>query len=167
MIHDSRLHRAGDRGRALLPSLAGAALTVLLAAVPAVAVDLDEVTVVTLARDGAWGAATAAATGQAIAAAVRDCRAMAAPPSDCGAQLAFSRASWIVANLCGDHKILTTGKTLVEAEQAALAWEADVKRLFVPNLAPCWRVLVVDTRGVAHPAQVVPTRQVGARPADR
>jgi hypothetical protein len=41
------------------------------------AVDLDEVTVITLSRDGSWGLATAASLGHAIAAAIRDCRATA------------------------------------------------------------------------------------------
>jgi hypothetical protein len=45
--------------------------------VAAGAVDLDELTVVTLARDGSWGVATAGSTGEAIAAAARACRAMA------------------------------------------------------------------------------------------
>ena len=166
MIDDPCLHHAWGRSRALLPSLA-TALTVLLSAVPAAAVDLDEVTVVTLARDGSWGAATAASTDQAIAAAIRNCRVMSAPPSDCGAQLALSRGSWVIANLCGDHKILANGKTRIEAEQAAFAWEADAKRLYVPNLTQCRRVLVVDPRGVALPAQTVPRQQLDARQEHR
>ena len=49
------------------------AFGILLAAtIPVAAVDLDELTVVTLARDGSWGVATAGSQGQAIAAAIRD-----------------------------------------------------------------------------------------------
>src|SRR5262249_2588198 len=74
-------------------------------AIPAKALDLDELTVVTLARDGSWGVATAGSQGPAIAAAIHDCRAMAGGASDCGAQFVTTRRGWIIANLCGTHKI--------------------------------------------------------------
>src|SRR5262245_54346578 len=77
-------------------------LLLLSVAMPAKAVDLDELTVVTMARDGSWGVATAGSQGPAIAAAVRDCRAMAGGPTDCGAQFITTRGGWVVAKLCGD-----------------------------------------------------------------
>lgn len=139
----------------------------ILLAVPAKAVDLDELTVVTLARDGSWGVATAGSQGQAIAAAIRDCRAMAGAPSDCGAQFATARGGWVIANLCGGHKIMATAETRDGAEQAALVREMDLKRLYVPDLPPCRRVLTVDPRGAVLPGQPAPVPQIDARRRER
>ena len=128
---------------------------------PAAAVDLDELTVVTLARDGSWGLATAGSQGQAIAAAIRDCRAMAAAPSDCGAQFTTTRGGWVIANLCGDHKIIVAAETREAAEKAALSREGDLKRSYAPDLPPCRRVLTVDPRG-AHVSPIAPPLQPSA-----
>jgi hypothetical protein len=135
---------------------AATALAVL--ATPAPAVDPDEVTVVTLARDGSWGVATAASQGPAIAAAIRDCRAMAGGPSDCGAQFASTRGGWVVAKLCGDRKIIVTAMTLEAAEREAQAQEMSLKRLHA-----CTRALTVDPHGVVVPGQSAPLPQIGSR----
>jgi len=124
-----------------------AATGVLLLAPPAAAIELDEVTVVTLARDGSWGVATAGSTGEAIAIAVRACRAMARATTDCGAQFTAARGRWVVANLCGDHQIITSADTLHEAEAAALAREIQTRRIYVPRLPPCRSMLTVDPVG--------------------
>ena len=116
---------------------------------PAKALDLDELTVVTLARDGSWGVATAGSQGPAIAAAIRDCQAMATAPSDCGAQFTTTRGGWVIANLCGHHKIIVAAETREGAEQAALDREIEIKRHYVPDLPTCRRVLTVDPGGVA------------------
>jgi hypothetical protein len=124
-----------------------AAFSILLAGMmPAKAVDLDELTVVTLARDGSWGVATAGSQGPAIAGAVHACKAMAGTPNDCGAQFVTTRGGWVVANLCGDHKIIVAAETREAAEQAALSREFDLKRLYAPDMASCRRVLMVDPR---------------------
>ena len=143
--------------------LVSALMIVMLATFPAKAVDLDELTVVTLARDGSWGVATAGSPGQAIAAAIRDCKAMAAAPNDCGAQFITTRGGWVVANLCGDHKIIVAAETREAAERATILREADLKRFYVPDLPPCRRVLIVDPRGVVLPGQTTPAHQIGAR----
>jgi hypothetical protein len=135
----------------------------MIATIPAKAVDLDELTVVTLARDGAWGVATAGSQGQAIAAAIRDCRAVAAAPNDCGAQFITTRDSWVVANLCGDHKIIADAETREAAEQAAFSRETEVRRLYVPDMPPCRRILTIEPRGVVLPNQPTPAHQIGAR----
>jgi hypothetical protein len=122
------------------------------------AVDLDELTVVTLAQDGSWGVATAASQGPAIAGAVRDCRAMAGGTSDCGAQFATTRGGWVVAKLCGDHKIIVTAETRQAADQAALARELALKRLHV-----CTRVLTVGPDGVVLPAQTASAAETDGR----
>jgi hypothetical protein len=120
----------------------------ILLATPASAVDLDELTVVTLAHDGSWGVATAGSTAEAIAAAVRHCRAMAHAPTDCGARLTTTRGRWVVANLCGDHPIMVGADTREDAEAAATRRETAVRRVHVPDLPPCRRVLTVDPAGV-------------------
>src|SRR5262245_25077131 len=129
---------------------------------PAPALDLDELTVVTLAQDGSWGVATAGSQGPAIAAAIHDCQAMAAAaPSDCGAQFTTTRGGWVIAALCGDHKIIVAADTREAAEQAALARETSLKGLYA-----CTRVVTVNPRGVVLPSQSAPVDQIGLRSRD-
>jgi hypothetical protein len=132
--------------------------TLIARPIAAGAVDLDELTVVTLAQDGSWGVATATSQGPAIAGAVRDCRAMAGGTSDCGAQFATTRGGWVVAKLCGDHKIIVTGETRQAADQAALARELALKRLHV-----CTRVLTVGPHGVVLTAQAASAAETDGR----
>jgi hypothetical protein len=119
----------------------------ILLAAPASALDLDELTVATLASDGSWGVATAGSTGEAIAAAVRACRAMARAPTDCGARLTTTRGRWVIANLCGDHPIIVGADTREHAEATAIEREIEVRRVYVPGLPPCRRILTVDPAG--------------------
>src|SRR5262249_25162692 len=95
----------------------------LPATMAANAIDLDERTVVTLARDGSGGVATAGSQGPAIAAAIRHCQEMSDTNSDCGAQFITTRGTWAVAKLCGDQKIIVAGETRDVAEQAAIKRE--------------------------------------------
>lgn len=139
--------------RLLIPALSA------LLATPAKAVDVDELTVVTLSRDGAWGVATAHSQGPAIAAAIRDCRAMAAGPSDCGAQFTTTRGGWVVATLCGDRKIIVAAGIREAAEQAALARVTSLKAHFA-----CRQVLTVAPHGIAFPSRSAPVHQTGSRP---
>jgi hypothetical protein len=159
--------RGGGNAAVTAALIAALGLALLLSvAVPAKAVDLDELTVVTMARDGAWGVATAGSQGAAIAAAIRACRAMAGGPSDCGAQFVTTRGGWVVASLCGSHKIMVAAATRGDAEQAALAREIVVKRLHGPDWAPCRRVLTVNPDGVASTSQEGP-RPIDARHGER
>jgi hypothetical protein len=139
------MSRRGHRSIAAAASLF-AASGILLAA-PASALDLDELTVVTLAHDGSWGVATAGSTAEAIAAAVRACRAMAPAPTDCGARFATTRGRWVIASLCGDHPIIVSADNREDAEAAAHKRERETRRVYVPNLAPCRRILTVDPAG--------------------
>jgi hypothetical protein len=138
-------HRRRQGGIAATGALLTAA-SVLLAA-PATAIELDEVTVVTLASDGSWGVATGGSTGEAIAAAVRACRAMARPPTDCGARLTTTRGRWVIANLCGDHPIIVGADTREDAEAAAIEREIQTRLAYVPALPSCRHVLTVDPAG--------------------
>jgi hypothetical protein len=123
------------------------AVSGILLATPASAVDLDGLTVVTLARDGSWGVATAGSTGEAIAAAVRACRAMTTRLTDCGARFTTTRGRWVVANLCGDHQIIEAADTREGAEAATAEREIATRKIYIPALPPCRRVLTVDPAG--------------------
>jgi hypothetical protein len=127
----------------------------LMAVIPANAVDLDQLTVVTLARDGSWGVARAGSQGPAIAAAIRTCRAMAGTASDCGAQFTTVRSGWVIASLCGGRKIVVAAETREAAEQAMLLREYNLKPLHGPDMPPCRRVVTVNPTG----ATVTPERQ--------
>jgi hypothetical protein len=134
--------------RTIIPRLSILAFGFSLAAnTPAQALDLDKMTVVTLARDGSWGVASAARQGEAIAEAVRDCRARPSAPKDCGAQFVTTRGGWVIANLCGDHKIIVAAESREAAEVAVLARAIDLRRQHVLDMPPCRRILTVDPRG--------------------
>jgi hypothetical protein len=105
----------------------------------------DNWTVLTMARDGSWGVACGSSQPEAIAEAIRFCRGMAGGPSDCGAQIAATRGGWMIGNLCGDHRIMATASTLMEAEQEALNREISLQLSYVPDLPPCRRVVTIDT----------------------
>jgi hypothetical protein len=155
------------RGSLLAGRFLALACGILLAATaPAAAVDLDELTVVTLARDGSWGVATAGSTGEAIATAARACRAMARAPTDCGALLTTTRGKWVLANLCGDHQIIVAASTLEDAEATAREREIDTRRSHLPDLPPCRRILTVDPAGVVIASQKRP-RRIDARHGER
>ena len=104
-------------------------------------------TVVTLARDGSWGVASGSSQSQAISEAIRSCREMAGAAHDCGAKLMAARGAWLVANLCGDHKVIATGGTLSDAEEEALNREISLQLFYAPDLPPCKRVVTVDPSG--------------------
>ena len=123
------------------------AISGILLGTPASALDLDKLTVVTLARDGSWGVATAGSTGEAIAMAVGACRAMAGAPTDCGALLTTTRGKWVIAKLCGDHQVIVGASTLEEAEATAHEREIQTRRAYVPDLPTCRRILTVAPDG--------------------
>ena len=123
-----------------------ALLCALLTGISAGVAADDDWTVLTMARDGAWGVACQGSQWQAMAEAIRFCRSMAGASgaSDCGASFATTRGGWIVANLCGDYKVLATGPTLDEAETEALNREISLQQQFVPDLPPCRRMVTID-----------------------
>jgi hypothetical protein len=88
---------------------------------------------------------------------------MAAAPNDCGAQFITTRGGWVVANLCGDHKIIADADTREAAEHTAFIRETDVRRFYVSDMPPCRRILTMDPRGVVLPSQATPAHQIGAR----
>ena len=68
-----------------------------------------------------------------------------------GAQFMAARNGWIIANLCGDHKVIATGSGLIDAEQEALNCEISLQLSYVPDLPPCKRVVTVDPSGAIVP----------------
>jgi hypothetical protein len=109
----------------------------------------EDWTVVTLSRNGSWGVASASSQPVAMAAAIASCRVMAGAASDCGAKFRASRGEWIIANLCGSHRIIAVGRSLDGAERDALNFEISLQLVYAPDLPPCKRLLTVDPDGAA------------------
>ena len=62
-----------------------------------------------------------------------------------------ARNGWIIANLCGEHKVIATGSSLIDAEQEALNREISLQLSYEPDLPPCKRIVTVDPSGAAVP----------------
>jgi hypothetical protein len=121
-------------------------LVMFCAALPTYAAE-DDWTVVTIARDGSWGIGISPWQSGAIAAAVGDCTAKAATPNDCGALFKATRGGWIVAELCGDQRIIATAQTLEEAEQESLRRQIDLEFFHLLRLPRCKRLVTINPRG--------------------
>lgn len=106
---------------------------------------MHDVTVLTVARNGAWGTATREHSSAAIAAAIADCRQRAAGSgsngSDCGARQVYTRKGWSLAYSCGERTFAVSGRTIVEAHVAAVAQEIDWREVSRLD-APACRLLV-------------------------
>jgi hypothetical protein len=113
----------------------------------------DYFTVVTMAPDGSWGVATELSVGEAIAGAIRRCRAMTRAELGCGAESRVIRDGWIVAYRCGDTNIITAGRALPDAARAARERESELRAIYAPSLPPCRQVLTVDPRGEVAAAE--------------
>jgi hypothetical protein len=116
-------------------------------------------TVLTLARDGSWGTATDSDTGQAIAAAIRDCKAMSRSVNSCGARLTTIFRGWSLAVLCGDEIILVAASQRSEAERMAVAREAELRLVYRRDMPFCVRIATVGPDG----AVVAPQREAAGR----
>ena len=116
-----------------------------LVATPAVAD--DDWTVLTMAPDGSWGAATNPTINRAIASAIANCKIEYQREIGCGAYFTSIQAGWSLGFRCGRETIVVAHKTLAGAEQAATRREAELRLLYVPNMPPCQRVVTVDPNG--------------------
>jgi hypothetical protein len=112
----------------------------------AIVLDQDDWTAVTVAPDGSWGAATEPSVGQALAKAIRNCKAMSGAQIGCGAQSRTIQGGWILVNRCGDWNIVVAERRLDEAERRARERETDLRERYA-DLPPCRRVLTVNPRG--------------------
>jgi len=115
----------------------------------------DYVTVLTLAPDGAWGTATETSVGQAIAFAIRDCKAMSQRVLGCGAMFTTVYAGWSLALLCGDETIVAAARERADAERIAINREIELREVYRRDMPTCVRIATVNPNGVvvAHPVQ--------------
>jgi hypothetical protein len=104
-------------------------------------------TVLTIAPDGSWGTATDHSINTAITAAIANCKKMYQEKIGCGSQFTTILAGWSLVIRCGRENIIVAEKTLADAEQAALNRENELRRLYVPNMPPCMRVVTIDPHG--------------------
>jgi hypothetical protein len=105
-------------------------------------------TVLTMTLDGSWGVATDDSVSVAIGAAIADCKQRFRRAKSCGALQTTMRAGWSLGIRCGDKSILVAEKTLIEAEQAAIDREIELRRQYGRGLPPCVRVVSVGPSGI-------------------
>lgn len=148
---------------ALGAGVAGTAVAQSLS--PASDGEMAPLTMLTMASDGSWGTASAPTSGAAVAAAVADCRRRSHQTGPgCGAASAAVRGGWSLGIRCGSENIVVAAKTLVEAEQAALNRELDLRQRYLPDMPPCVRVVTIDPSGaVAAPDAAAVLRVVMRR----
>jgi len=107
----------------------------------------DDWTVLTMAPDGSWGAATSFSINRAIAFAIANCKIAYQREIGCGAIFTSIQAGWSLGIRCGHENIVVAEKTLAGAEQAATRREAELRQLYVPDMPSCRRVVTVDSNG--------------------
>jgi hypothetical protein len=118
-----------------------------------------DVTVATMAPGGTWGVATESTASLAIAKAIDNCRNKTRGRElGCGAYTATIRGGWILGLRCGDRSILAADHDLAAAKRIAMDREGELRRVYVPNLPSCLRVLTVDPSGAIVPAGLADSR---------
>ena len=118
---------------------------------PTASTDIDwwqkDLTVVAIAPDGTWGAATDPITGRAIANAMADCKNKYQSKIGCGSQMTFVHGGWSIGKRCGNRSIFVAEESLANAEQAAINRETELRKVYAPDMPPCVRVMSVDPNG--------------------
>jgi hypothetical protein len=109
-------------------------------------------TVMTIAPNGAWGAATESELNRAIAQSIARCTAMA-KGRGCGAYQISAQRRFAIAWRCGAENILAAGETLDQARQAARQREEELRRDYHPEMASCRQVATVAPDGSVTPAE--------------
>ena len=104
-------------------------------------------TVLTIAPDGSWGAATEQFVNRAIVNAIARCRAQSGPRLGCGANLVSVQGGWALGLRCAGQNILASGLTLADAVEDARYREQLLRRHYQPEMASCRRIAVVDPEG--------------------
>jgi hypothetical protein len=104
-------------------------------------------TAVAMAPDGTLGVSTATTAGRALIEAIRNCRAISQQKIGCGSQSRTVQGSWILAARCGTDNVITAGPLRIAVDQMAAAWEAELRRRYVPDPPPCRRILIIDPHG--------------------
>src|ERR1700738_4001222 len=125
-----------------------ACFVLLLATSPLFAADEEtNWTVLTVARNGNWGIASASTQGEAIAGAPLRCQAMTADESDCGAEFVAFRSGLALALMCGDHRVIVTAKDPEEADGSALDRLFALRALYGPDFPACQHLLRIQSTG--------------------
>ena len=135
-------------GRCVARRLRTACLAFLLVAsgLSAAAEDNNWI-VLTVARNGNWGIASARTQGEAIAGAISRCQAMTAGDSDCGAELVAFKSGLAMALLCGEHRVIVTANDPVEADGFALDRLVLLRELYGSDFPVCQHLLQIDAHG--------------------
>jgi hypothetical protein len=135
-------------GLRAVPLILMACFALLLAA-PGLSAADDETnwTVLTVARNGNWGIASARTQGEAIAGALLRCQAMTADESDCGAEFVAFRSGLAMALMCGDDHVIVTANDSEEAHSSALDRLLALRGLYGPDFPACQHLLQIDSSG--------------------
>ena len=104
-------------------------------------------TVLTIARNGNWGIASARTQGEAIAGALDRCQAMTADESDCGAEFVAFRSGLALALMCGDYRVIVTANDPAEADRFALDRLVVLRELYGSDFPVCQHLLQIDAHG--------------------
>ena len=106
-----------------------------------------EWTVLTMAMDGSWGAATEEYLHRALANAITRCRAMSGKTISCGAYSVNVQRGWAVGVRCGNENILASGATLAETIERVQRRADELHRDYHPGMAACRIVIAVTPDG--------------------
>ncbi len=145
--HTSGIHAAQTAACGFILMMGTLGAAVGQARSPSAEFETAPTTVLTMALNGAWGAATDDYVGRAVSVAISDCRRRFRRVAGCGALQTTVQAGWSLGIHCGNTNILVAEKTLVEAEQAAIDQEVELRRQY-GDLPPCVRVVTVDPSGI-------------------
>jgi hypothetical protein len=128
--------------------MVAACFTVFLGASALCAADEETYwTVLTVARNGNWGIATALTRSEAIAGALLRCQTMTDDESDCGAELVAFRSGLALALMCGEHRIIVTADDAGQADSSALERMLALRDLYGPDFPACRHLLQIDCHG--------------------
>jgi hypothetical protein len=147
-------------------ALSVTSLAAALVAPPAAtrAIAEDGWTVLTMASDGSWGAATSFTFSRAIAIAIANCKIAYQREIGCGASFTSIQSGWSLGIQCGRQTIVVAEKTLAGVEQAAARREAELRQHYGLDMPACRRVVAVDPNGTIiapHPDDRDADRIVG------
>lgn len=112
-------------------------------------------TVLTMASDGSWGAATESMSNRAIANAIAECKFMSRIEIGCGAYMISIQQGWVLGIRCGNENIIVAARDLADAESAAIRREVELRNDYVPDMPACRRVVTINSNG----AVIVPSQR--------
>ncbi len=118
-----------------------------LAAIDAHQFESAPTTVLVMAPNGSWGAATDDSIAAATATAIAHCKRMYRKAIGCGAYFTVIRGGWSLGIRCGNENIMAAERTLIGAEQAAINRELELRQVYLPHMPPCVRMVSVDPSG--------------------